>query len=172
MYCNTSGIWILLRSRIKSAFSVIQSETVLIRLPAVPAICRKCYPYQYQREKEYKIELLDLQLQDFNEDLYFRLTETPDSLWNSVLNSYISQSTTKELRVTIINPLGVVLYDSYEHNISPKNHQDRPEVQQALKHRKGHDVRRTSETTGVPYFIQPQISDPTSSVRHCLTILT
>lgn len=81
--------------------------------------------YQYQREKEYKIELLDLQLQDFNEDLYFRLTETPDSLWNSVLNNYIRQSTTKELRVTVINPQGVVLYDSYEHNISPKNHKNK-----------------------------------------------
>ena len=33
-----------------------------------------------------------------------------------------------------------------------ENHLDRPEVQKALKQGNGYDVRRTSETTGVPYF--------------------
>ena len=108
--------------------------------------------YQYQREKEYKIELLDLQLQDYNKDLHYRLLETPDSLWTSMLNAYIPQTTTKGLRVTIISPQGIVLYDSYEHPQKYSNHHNRPEVQQALKYKKGHDVRRTSETTGVPYF--------------------
>lgn len=108
--------------------------------------------YQYQREKEYKIELLDLQLQDYNKDLHYRLLGTPDSLWTSMLNAYIPQTTTKGLRVTIISPQGIVLYDSYEHPQKYSNHHNRPEVQQALKYKKGHDVRRTSETTGVPYF--------------------
>ena len=33
-----------------------------------------------------------------------------------------------------------------------ENHLNRPEVQKAIKHGNGYDVRRTSETTGVPYF--------------------
>ena len=107
--------------------------------------------YQYQREKEYKIELLNLQLQDFNEDLFHRLKETPDSLWASLLQDNILQAN-KELRVTIITPEGEVLYDSYEPKVKTNNHLNRPEVQQALKNKKGHDVRRMSETTGMSYF--------------------
>ena len=33
-----------------------------------------------------------------------------------------------------------------------EHHLNRPEVQKAIKHGNGYDVRRTSETTGVPYF--------------------
>lgn len=108
--------------------------------------------YQYQREKEYKIELLDLQLQDYNEDLHYRLQETPDSLWSSMLGGYISHTSIKDLRVTVISPKGIVLYDSSKGSEKVDNHHNRPEVLQALRHGKGHDVRRTSETTGIPYF--------------------
>ena len=33
--------------------------------------------YQYQREKEYKVELLDIQLQDYNERLHQELRYLP-----------------------------------------------------------------------------------------------
>ena len=65
--------------------------------------------YQYQREKEYKVDLLDIQLQDYNERLHQELARIPDSLWNTTLERYLQK------------------YIKY-------------------------DVRRTSETTGVPYF--------------------
>jgi two-component system, OmpR family, phosphate regulon sensor histidine kinase PhoR len=39
--------------------------------------------YQYQREKEYKVELLDTQLQDYNDRLHQELRYLPDSLWTS-----------------------------------------------------------------------------------------
>ena len=46
-----------------------------------------------------------------------------------------------------------MIYDSYpNHDEQMENHLNRPEVQKALKHGNGFDVRRTSETTGVPYF--------------------
>lgn len=128
--------------------------------------------YQYQREKEYKIELLDLQLQDYNEDLHYRLQETPDSLWSSMLGGYISHTSIKDLRVTVISPKGIVLYDSSKGSEKVDNHHNRPEVLQALRHGKGHDVRRTSETTGIPYFTRPPTSAPTSSARPCPTALT
>lgn len=107
--------------------------------------------YQYQREKEYKIELLNLQLQNFNENLFHKLQETPDSLWESLLQNDIPQ-TDKGLRVTVITHEGEVLYDSYKPKLKTNNHLNRPEVQQALKNKQGHDVRRTSETTGTSYF--------------------
>ena len=47
----------------------------------------------------------------------------------------------------------MLFYDSYpSHNNQMENHLNRPEVQKAIKHGNGYDVRRTSETTGVPYF--------------------
>ena len=109
--------------------------------------------YQYQREKEYKVELLDLQLQDYNERLYQELRELPDSLWGEKLQAYIPRYVNKDLRVTVIDTRGEVLFDSYSNHFEElANHLSRPEVQAALKGGKGFDVRRTSETTGVPYF--------------------
>ncbi|MEY8719920.1 ATP-binding protein [Bacteroides stercorirosoris] len=107
--------------------------------------------YQYQREKEYKVDLLDIQLQDYNERVHQELSHTPDSLWNEALGQYLKKYITQNLRVTIVNVHGEVLFDSYESQ-ELGNHIGRPEVQKALTEGKGYDVRRTSETTGVPYF--------------------
>ena len=110
--------------------------------------------YQYQREKEYKVELLDTQLQDYNERLQQELRSTPDSLWSAALDKYITKGSHKNLRVTIINLHGDVLYDSYNETFQEafSNHINRQEIQKALKDGKGYDLRRTSETTGIPYF--------------------
>ena len=107
--------------------------------------------YQYQREKEYKIDLLDIQLQDYNERLHQELTHIPDSLWDKTLERYLQKYVKQDLRITVVNVQGDVLYDSFE-NQKLGNHVNRPEVQKALAEGKGYDVRRTSETTGVPYF--------------------
>ena len=107
--------------------------------------------YQYQREKEYKIDLLDIQLQDYNERLHQELAHIPDSLWDRTLEQYLQKYIKQDLRITVVDVQGDVLYDSYE-NQKLGNHINRPEVQKALAEGKGYDVRRTSETTGVPYF--------------------
>ena len=124
----------------------------VISLFLVFAVC--FIAYQYQREKEYKVELLDTQLQDYNERLQQELRSTPDSLWTSVLNQYIVKGSNKDLRVTIVNLHGDVLYDSYNETSQEvfNNHINRQEIQKALKNGKGYDLRRTSETTGIPYF--------------------
>lgn len=107
--------------------------------------------YQYQREREYKIELLNTKLQDYNSRLYERLDSQP--LDNAAVNDYINNHILEDLRVTLIDINGNVIYDSYpNHDEQMKNHLNRPEVQKALNHGNGFDVRRTSETTGVPYF--------------------
>ena len=109
--------------------------------------------YQYQREKEYKIELLDMQLQNYNDRLQQELQDIPDSAWNTSLNKYIGKYVNKDLRVTIVDLQGNVRFDSHQPDSRElDNHLQRPEVQTALKEGKGYDVRRTSETTGTPYF--------------------
>lgn len=107
--------------------------------------------YQYQREREYKVELLNTKLQDYNSRLYEQLDEQP--LDTGIINAYIHNHNLDDLRVTLISPDGNVIYDSYpNHSERMENHLNRPEVQKAMKHGNGYDVRRTSETTGVPYF--------------------
>lgn len=67
------------------------------------------------------------------------------------MERYLQKYVKQDLRITVVNVQGDVLYDSFE-NQKLGNHVNRPEVQKALAEGKGYDVRRTSETTGVPYF--------------------
>ena len=70
--------------------------------------------YQYQREKEYKVDLLDIQLQDYNERLHQELARIPDSLWNTTLERYLQKYIKQDLRITVVDVQGDVLYDSFE----------------------------------------------------------
>lgn len=107
--------------------------------------------YQYQREKEYKIEILHTQLQDYNERLHEKLDSATHS--KELLKTYINQHALKGLRVTVIELDGSVIFDSHKPNYNQlENHLNRTEVQKALQNGNGFDVRRTSETTGLPYF--------------------
>lgn len=108
--------------------------------------------YQYQREKAYKVELLDMQLQDYNERLHMQLHQLNDSLWEDELARYIARYMNKDLRVTIISLQGKVIYDNRGDSVLMENHIGRPEIQEALRDGKGYNVRRLSATTGVTYF--------------------
>lgn len=107
--------------------------------------------YQYQREKDYKIQLLNTQLQDLNTDIFFDIPSLNDSL---SIARHLHNQPVKDVRITVITTSGDVIYDS----TNPKgqnlfeNHLMRPEVQKALLNGNGYDVRRISETTGIPYF--------------------
>lgn len=117
--------------------------------------------YQYQREKEYKIELLNTKLQDFNERLTLEMRNVPDSAQAGILARYTRKYADEELRITLITHKGEVLYDSREENtMNVGNHLNRPEIQKAMKSGSGFDVRRTSETTGVPYFYSATRYEP------------
>ncbi len=114
--------------------------------------------YQYQREKSYKIELLDTKLQNYNDWMHQELQELPDSLWSDFSGRHMLQNASPNLRVTVIDLQGKVLFDSSTGDKRELgNHLQRPEVQMALKTGKGYDVRRTSVTTGKPYFYSATI---------------
>lgn len=111
--------------------------------------------YQYQREKNFKIELLDLKLQDYNSTLHRELPPPPDTQWAFLSNDYPARyiGDEPELRVTILSLEGKVLFDSsLNGDHETDNHLQRPEVRAAITNGRGHDVRRTSETTGKTYF--------------------
>lgn len=107
--------------------------------------------FQYQREKSYKTELLNTQLQNYNEQLYGYMADA-GSL--DPLKHYIMTHMIPNLRVTIITPEGKVIFDSTDKNLSEfSNHSSRKEVQDALMYGSGYAISRFSESIdGEEYF--------------------
>ena len=65
--------------------------------------------YQYQREKEYKVELLNMQLQDYNALLHQELKDIPPGERRKWLDDYAQLHSEQGLRITIINLTGTFL---------------------------------------------------------------
>lgn len=107
--------------------------------------------FQYQREKSYKTELLNTQLQNYNEQLYGYMADA-GSL--DPLKHYIMTHMIPNLRVTIITSEGKVIFDSTDKNLSEfSNHSSRKEVQDALMYGSGYAISRFSESIdGEEYF--------------------
>ena len=108
--------------------------------------------FQQTREKQYKIDTLNIRLQDYNDHMEETLALT--GLHNErALDEYVDEHPLTGLRVTLITPRGRVFYDNKRkdyRNIS--NHANRPEVQQALLHGQGSTVERRSSTLKYNYF--------------------
>lgn len=108
--------------------------------------------FQQYREKEYKVETLNLRLQDYN----VRMQESLAYLGaddEKTVDAYVKRHLLPTLRVTILNAKGTVTYDNerkdYE-NI--ENHSNRKEIKDALKYGSGYDINRESSTTEGSYF--------------------
>ena len=114
------------------------------------AICFSVY--QYQREKEYKIDILHSRLQMYNYEMVQTLGE--DSLTSSpMFHDYVARHQMEGLRVSVIDQEGRVILDSYDTNVdSLGNHLQRTEIQQALQEGNGYDIKRMSQSTHETYF--------------------
>ncbi|MDR0657529.1 MAG: two-component sensor histidine kinase [Mediterranea sp.] len=109
--------------------------------------------FQYQREKVFKVELLNSKLQDCNDWLHRDLTETENRKEEFPAALYAERFGLKDLRVTIIDFEGNVVYDNFDAiHRQMANHLHRKEVGLALSKGYGYDVRRLSESTGITYF--------------------
>lgn len=108
--------------------------------------------YQYTREKEYKIELLNDRLAIFNSQLYEMIEGKPIPEYETMVDSFVNFSHIKNLRVTLITPTGRILYDNRQPAHTMVNHAHREEVVKALKYGSGYSIMRNSETMKMPYF--------------------
>jgi signal transduction histidine kinase len=117
--------------------------------------------FQYSREKEYKIDLLNTRLQDFNNEMYLFVRDARQNTGHlpsskeltRYTNEYISTHGLNNLRVTLISGNGTVLYDNFDANVhSMQNHLNRTEVQLALKYGSGYAINRTSHTLASNFF--------------------
>ena len=94
--------------------------------------------FQYIREKQYKSEFLNAQLQLYNNTLL----QTIESA--SSFEEYIDTHTLpfEDLRISIISLDGTVIYDNMLSVDSLDNHSFRPEIADALKKGKGHNIEQ------------------------------
>lgn len=120
--------------------------------------------YEYRREHVFRVDILHSQLQ---------------------LNNYRYQDGVPDpnIRVTVIDTLGNVLYDTEESDVSRMgNHLMREEMQEALHGGSGYAIKRASVTTGEKYFYSatrfgdcivrssvPYSAELTSSLEHNYT---
>jgi signal transduction histidine kinase len=121
--------------------------------------------YQHSRERSFRVDLLQSQLQDFNQQVCFALQDgnisMPNKQQRAWLNRLVGRQEKDGLRLTLINTDGRVVYDSFNDNIHIYgNHLDRPEIRQALGLGTGFDVRRLSKTFGKPYFYSATYNSP------------
>ena len=104
--------------------------------------------FQYIREKEYKLEFLNAQLQQYNRHLLTTVEEGGE------FEDYIDthDKPFDELRISIITLSGAVVYDNTISLDSLDNHRNRPEVATALKDGFGYHISRQSVSDGRQYF--------------------
>ena len=104
--------------------------------------------FQYVREKEYKSEFLNAQLQQYNCHLLDIVEE------GLPYEEYIATHDMPfdDLRISIIALSGTVVYDNTISLDSLDNHRDRPEVADALAKGKGYNISRQSTSDGREYF--------------------
>lgn len=117
--------------------------------------------FQYKREKAYKIELLNTQLQNYNNQLCDFLADH-HGVNSDSMQSYVTTHMMPNLRVTLIDPSGKVVYDNTNANWkSFANHSSRKEVQDALMYGSGYSISRQSESIqGEEYFYSARYYPP------------
>ena len=104
--------------------------------------------FQYMREKQYRSEFIDAQLQLYNVHLISAIEE------GRPYEDYISakEKPFDDLRITVISLSGDVLYDNMISIDSLDNHSMRPEVASAMKKGSGYLIGRQSASDGREYF--------------------
>ncbi len=104
--------------------------------------------FQYLREKEYKSEFLNAQLQQYNRHLLDTVEE------GLPYEDYIAthEKPFDDLRITLITRSGAVIFDNILSLDSLDNHRGRPEVAAALVQGEGYNIGRQSASDGREYF--------------------
>lgn len=107
--------------------------------------------FQEHREKQFKIALLNQQLQDYNINLGEELELGP--LTEEHLEQFIEAHPVPSLRVTVLDPRGYILFDNKTKEYPGlSDHSGRKEIREALDAGSGYDLDRVSQTLDQEYF--------------------
>ena len=117
--------------------------------------------FQYQREKDFKVAELNAQLQLINSYISqeLELGVAPDSIRLNRTGYF------EDIRVSIIDHHGEVVYDNSLDRLPGSNHLNRKEIAEAQKFGKGFTQRRHSESTGDTYFYSATLTGDGKIIR-------
>ena len=104
--------------------------------------------FQYGREKQYKAERFDAELQQYNRHLL-------DAIESGQPLAEVIASTHKpmpDMRLSVIDSTGAIIYDSSLDRLPQDNHLQRPEIAAAMQSGHGCSIARQSASTGATYF--------------------
>ena len=111
--------------------------------------------FQYVREKQYKTHFVNAQLQLYNNHLLEIIDEGLP--YEECIATYAQPF--EELRVSVIDHAGKVLYDNMLAADSHNNHSHRPEVAEAMRKGEGYHISRQSASDGRQYFYSATCGD-------------
>lgn len=110
--------------------------------------------FQYGREKDYRTGELEVTLDNVAQmtHLYLDRNHLLSTTDFDKLDSVKALLPSPDIRITVINTKGVVLYDSFVQDYNEmENHLQRPELQKALYNNRGSNIRH-SHTTGQDFY--------------------
>jgi len=110
--------------------------------------------FQYKREKEFKIEQLESNLNLYNEIIYKKINDDTLKISDTDrLNQFVKTLSSDVLRVTVIDNNGKVLYDNdVEDPQRMENHLNRPEILKSLHHEYGTAIRLSKSVNKDFYY--------------------
>lgn len=117
--------------------------------------------FQYHREKDYKADEIDKQLQLINTYILTELSEGHD-VHDIKLDEF---KPFNDIRISVISDKGHIIYDNTLDSLPKTNHLGRQEIRDAMLNGSGYAVRRHSESTGNYYFYSAKKSDDGNIVR-------
>ncbi len=110
--------------------------------------------YLYYREKKFRTETLNDELHNITKitNNFIVLNHIYENGNYPLIDSLVKIMPQKELRITIIDNTGKILYDSSVKDwLNMANHKNRPEVMQSIYSEYGTSIRK-SATTGIDYY--------------------
>lgn len=102
--------------------------------------------FQYRREKEFKAEEMNAGLQVLNERLLNEVKSGDFDIRDTGIGNF------RDLRISIIDSTGRVIYDNSLDTLPNASHLSRKEIAEAVRNGTGFSLRRHSESTGETYF--------------------
>lgn len=136
-----------------SGFKLTYHRRLFLGLLAYSWLLLGCFAlFQYTREKNFKAEELNVRLQTVN-DAILENMERPGEL------PYPAIQLPPDIRVSVIDHDGKVVYDNSLDSLPGTNHLDREEIVAAINKGEGYTLRRHSESTGNNYFYAAKKGD-------------